>query len=244
MSDWVNIGHDMTLFTTCSRFSNRSSATCYVLTRTDLVALFWWLTSAIRVSLVLVLPRFLGRLLVCYGGTLRHAVWHSMIVRTPDFAHETQSIYRYQKLVSDDSQKAKPAARNLVGHRLAMNDRVLFAALSSAGAPFAGIDVTFFFEHTVIDPRMHLSLDMLVRIIRCTWMYKLRWFITVLSFPQLFAGHLIGYLRGRGAQGGFVLTLVTSDLCTLTLDAPGSVVHGWSNDMHTLERNAKMFMGA
>jgi hypothetical protein len=209
------------------------------------------------VALALVLPRFLGRVIVSYGGTLRRAVWHSLIVRTKDFCQETQSIYRYHALVSGEGetvrtpptgtvkQPVKPIARNLVGGRhIAMNDRVLFASLAPADAGFAAIDVTFFFEHTVVDPRMHLSLDMLTRIIRRTWMYRLRWLMTALSVPHLFVRRFIRCLKGCRVRRGFVLTIVTSDLCTLTLDAPSSVVHGWSNDMHTLERNAEMLMAA
>lgn len=259
----------MASFTTCSRFKSGSSSCCYVLTRTDLIAFFSWLTSAFRVALALVLPRFLGRWIVCYGGgASRRAVWHSLIVRTHDFDQETQSIYRYQALVAGQSEAGLGGkGRSVMGGRhLASRDRVLFASLAPVDAAFAAIDVTAFFEHTVVDPRMQLSLDTLVQIIRRTWMYRSRLLVTALSAPHLFLRRIIRLLmwrismfmgrsmfmghssvfmdpfKKREVRDGFVLTIVTSDLRTLTLDAPSSVVQGWSNDMHAVESNARTLM--
>jgi hypothetical protein len=170
----------------------------------------------------------------------------NLICRTKNYTQEELSISRH--LVSNNSHPhphshsdqaaasdvKTPDKCSIAGPS---HNRVLFASLATSSSGNVQVDVTPFFRHTAIDPRLTLRAGMLVRMITCSWSYNAS--LWRLALRRLLAPDRTTTTSSTKStkstttttttDGGdaFVLTLVMGDLHTTELDKGMTKVHAW-----------------
>lgn len=193
-----------------------SSSLLYVHTFLDPIALLWWVFQVPRACVNVLVASLLPKRLAIYIHSFirrrrssnkmvrRRPVWSRVLCRARDF---TQELDFLDSLSRHNNINKSPENENKVVFNH-MRDRVLFASLFD-------IEVTSFFETTCIDPSISVRADTLVSLIASTWVFNAY------------------YCFFRKRRGGAVfhdrLTLVMSDLRTLEIDQPDTLVRAWSN---------------
>lgn len=204
----------------CKYTNKCEDAHVFLLTKVDPLSIVTRSLAFCICLVICIIPRSVGGRLVSWmrrtGLPIKpSAAWCRVIARTDDLENEMLSIARYLRTQGDSNASS--------------SNRVLFATLSMSKCASADIDVTFFFENTILDPRVKVKLMTVVWMVMSTLRYRMKWIYCVTTFPSL--------LLKSMCNTTYTLTIITSDLHTHVLNTTddGDMLM-WNNNLQALLR--------
>lgn len=202
----------------------------YMHTKIDICSYFVRASMFIRYFMAMILHvKWIGPL--SFVSSTDRAPYKNLICRTNNYSQEELSISRY---VNNNN---KSHSDNMCcDHKFISgpsHNRILFASLSTRFSGNVKVDVTSFFRHTIIDPRLTLRAGMLVRMIKCSGSYRMSLLLMAVRDPRLFWCILMLPLtQTQTMDDQFLLTLVMGDLYTAELDKTMTKVRAWPTNAH------------